>query len=87
MKTNELMDAAAADALKYTETGKFARLSVRVTEADKHEIKEIAESLGLNITEYLVMIHRAVWRRLHGNGKKKKGSSTVSRHRSRRGNS
>ena len=43
---------------------KGERINFRVTRAEKQQIEEIAEKLGLSISDYLLNLHRHVFARL-----------------------
>ena len=48
------------------EETKSAIINLRVTEAEKDEIKAVAEALDMAVSEYLLLLHRHVRGRVQG---------------------
>ena len=59
MRTENVIDQAAENVAAGAPYKPDDKITFRVTSAEKLQMKEAAEKLGLSVTDYLLRLHRA----------------------------
>lgn len=62
MTTEQVLDAAAESVVERAPYHPDSRITFRISKGERDDIRAAAEELGLNVTDYLLRLHRAAKR-------------------------